>query len=72
MKSSLVLLGFLLSLALLAQRAECFTAGIGNLGIEGKRSMATKYEVCTKRLKAPSAKMPKDVPVKESDAKKII
>jgi len=38
MKSSLLFLGFLLTVALFAQRTECFTAGIGNVGV-GKRQI---------------------------------
>lgn len=39
MKYVVFFLGFLLTLALFAQRTECFTAGIGNVGVNGKRQV---------------------------------
>lgn len=39
MKHVVFFLGFLLTLALFAQRTECFTAGIGNVGVNGKRQV---------------------------------
>lgn len=39
MKNIVVILGFLLAVALFARRTECFTAGIGNVGVTGKRQI---------------------------------
>ncbi|KAL9951141.1 hypothetical protein ACROYT_G043754 [Oculina patagonica] len=42
MKTSMMFLGLLLTVALFSQTAECFTAGIGNVG-GGKRQFNKVY-----------------------------
>lgn len=39
MKTSMVFVGLLLTVALFAKRTESFTAGIGNVGVTGKRQV---------------------------------
>ena len=45
MKASLVLFTFLI-FAILTQKTECFTAGIGNVGVKGKREFQVYLFIC--------------------------